>query len=79
MAPNGHKSRIATFSKNIHKSLIQNELPPNTGSLGAGSGVSWPWPLAALYHGYRQIRNRKVNEALIQGVETARAVLETTL
>jgi hypothetical protein len=27
---------------------------------------------------YRQVRNRKVNEALIQGVETARAILETT-
>jgi hypothetical protein len=27
---------------------------------------------------YRQVRNRKMNEALIQGVETARAVLETT-
>lgn len=34
--------------------------------------------LGGLYHGYRQIRNRKVNEALIQGVETAPAVLETT-
>ena len=34
--------------------------------------------LGGLYHGYRQVRNRKVNEALIQGVETARAVLETT-
>jgi hypothetical protein len=30
-----------------------------------------------LYHGYRQVRNRKVNEALIQGVETVRAVLTT--
>ena len=39
MAPNGHKSRIATFLENIHKSLIQNELTPNNGSLGAGSGV----------------------------------------
>src|SRR4051812_25496270 len=34
--------------------------------------------LGGLYHGYRQVRNRKVNEALIQGVETARAVLTTT-
>ena len=34
--------------------------------------------LGGIYHGYRQVRNRKVNEALIQGVETARAVLETT-
>jgi len=34
--------------------------------------------LGGAYHGYRQARNRKVNEALIQGVETARAVLETT-
>jgi hypothetical protein len=34
--------------------------------------------LGGLYHGYQQVRNRRVNEALIQGVETARAVLETT-
>jgi hypothetical protein len=34
--------------------------------------------LGGLYHGYRQVRNRKVNEALVQGVETARAILETT-
>ena len=34
--------------------------------------------LGGAYHGYRQVGNRKVNEALIQGVETARAVLETT-
>src|SRR5512140_2769803 len=34
--------------------------------------------LGGLYHGYRQVRNRRVNEALIQGVETARAVLTTT-
>jgi hypothetical protein len=27
MVANDGKSRIATFSKNIHKSLIQNELP----------------------------------------------------
>ena len=34
--------------------------------------------LGGLYHGYRQVRNRKVNEALVQGVETARAVLTST-
>jgi hypothetical protein len=34
--------------------------------------------LGGIYHGYRQVRNRKVNGALIQGVETARAVLATT-
>jgi hypothetical protein len=34
--------------------------------------------LGGLYHGYRQLRNRKVNEALVQGVETARAVLSCT-
>jgi hypothetical protein len=34
--------------------------------------------LGGLYHGYRQLRNRRVNEALVQGVETARAVLTTT-
>jgi hypothetical protein len=34
--------------------------------------------LGGMYHGYRQLRNRRVNEALVQGVETARAVLTTT-
>ncbi len=34
--------------------------------------------LGGLYHGYRQVRNCKVNETLVQGVETARAILETT-
>lgn len=34
--------------------------------------------LGDLYHGYRQVRNRKVNEALVQGVETTRGILETT-
>ena len=38
----------------------------------------WRWRWAGLYHGYRQVRNRRVNEALVQGVETARAVLTTT-
>ena len=33
--------------------------------------------LGGLYRGYRQLRNRKVNEALIQGVEPARAFLDT--
>ncbi len=43
---------------------------------GIGSIVALA--LGGLYHGYRQVRNRKVNEALVQGVETARAVLTTT-
>src|SRR5512136_670270 len=43
-----------------------------------GIGSIFALALAGLYHGYRQVRNRKVNEALIQGVETARAVLTTT-
>jgi hypothetical protein len=43
-----------------------------------GIGSILALALGGLYHGYRQVRNRKVNEALIQGVETARAVLETT-
>ncbi|MCU0786129.1 MAG: hypothetical protein MUF81_19190 [Verrucomicrobia bacterium] len=34
--------------------------------------------LGGLYHGYRQLRNRRVNEALVQGVETAREILTTT-
>jgi len=48
----------------------------NTFAPGIGSMVALA--LGGLYHGYRQVRNRKVNEALIQGVETARAVLTTT-
>lgn len=48
----------------------------NTFAPGVGSILALA--LGGLYHGYRQVRNRKVNEALIQGVETARAVLTTT-
>jgi hypothetical protein len=48
----------------------------NTFMPGIGSVVALA--LGGLYHGYRQVRNRKVNEALVQGVETARAVLTTT-
>jgi hypothetical protein len=48
----------------------------NTFAPGIGSIVALA--LGGLYHGYRQLRNRKVNEALVQGVETARAVLATT-
>ena len=48
----------------------------NTFAPGIGSILALA--LGGIYHGYRQIRNRKVNEALIQGVETARAVLTTT-
>ncbi len=48
----------------------------NTFAPGVGSILALA--LAGLYHGYRQVRNRKVNEALVQGVETARAVLATT-
>jgi hypothetical protein len=48
----------------------------NTFFPGVGSIVALA--LGGLYHGYRQVRNRKVNEALIQGVETAREVLATT-
>ena len=48
----------------------------NTFAPGVGGIVALA--LGGLYHGYRQVRNRKVNEALVQGVETARAVLTTT-
>jgi len=48
----------------------------NTFAPGIGSILALA--LGGLYHGYRQVRNRKVNEALIQGVKTARAVLTTT-
>ena len=43
-----------------------------------GIGSILALALGGLYHGYCQVRNRKVNEALAQGVETARAVLTTT-
>jgi hypothetical protein len=49
--------------------------------IGFRSGTNWlsgVYDTGGLYHGYRQMRNRKANEALIQGVETARAVLPTT-
>jgi hypothetical protein len=48
-----------------------NAVAPGVGSIVA-------LVLGGLYHGYRQLRNRRVNEALVQGVETARAVLATT-
>ena len=48
----------------------------NTFAPGIGSIVALV--LGGLYHGYRQLRNRRVNETLVQGVETARAILTTT-
>ncbi len=51
--------------------LVVNTFAPGVGSIVALA-------LGGLYHAYRQVRNRKVNEALVQGVETARAVLATT-
>jgi hypothetical protein len=48
----------------------------NTFAPGIGSILALL--VGGLYHAYRQLRNRKVNEALVQGVETARAVLTTT-
>jgi hypothetical protein len=50
---------------------VTNTFLPGVGSILALA-------LGGLYHGYQQLRNRKVNEALVQGVETARAVLTTT-
>jgi hypothetical protein len=50
---------------------VVNSFAPGIGSIVALA-------LGGLYHAYRQLRNRKVNEALVQGVETARAVLATT-
>ncbi len=48
----------------------------NTFARGIGSIATLT--LCGPYHGYHRLRNRKVNEAVIQGVETARAVLATT-
>jgi hypothetical protein len=48
----------------------------NTSAPGIGSILALAF--GGLYHVYRQVRNRKVNEVLVQGVETARAILTTT-
>jgi hypothetical protein len=50
---------------------VTNTFLPGIGSILALA-------LGGLYHGYRQVRNRRVSEALVQGVETARAILTTT-
>jgi hypothetical protein len=65
MAKPGAEATIAATGS------IVNTFAPGIGSILALA-------LGGLYHGYRQVRNRKVNEALIQGVETARAILTTT-
>ena len=61
---------VAEASISAAGSLV-NMFAPGLGSLLA-------LVAGGLYHGYCQVRNRKVNEALVQGVETARAVLMTT-
>src|SRR5262249_14037343 len=61
---------VATAAIDVAGSAI-NAFVPGVGSIVALA-------LGGLYHGYRQVRNRKVNEALVQGVETARAILTTT-
>jgi hypothetical protein len=63
-------SPVAEASMSAAGSLV-NMFAPGLGSLLA-------LVAGGLYHGYCQLRNRKVNEALVQGVETARAVLTTT-
>ncbi len=68
--PNLVEKPGATATIDATGSIINTFMP------GVGSIVALA--LGGLYHGYRQVRNRKVNEALVQGVETARAVLTTT-
>jgi hypothetical protein len=63
-------SSVAEASMSAVGSLV-NLFAPGLGSLLA-------LVAGGLYHGYCQLRNRRVNEALVQGVETARAVLATT-
>ena len=43
-----------------------------------GVGTLISLALAGLYGAWARLKNRKVNEALVQGVETARAMLEQT-
>jgi hypothetical protein len=65
--------------------VARSEVEATIGAVGSVTNTFFPGigsivalALGGLYHGYRQVRNRKINEALIQGVETARAVLTTT-
>lgn len=66
----GYATREPVATITAGGSIVNTFLP--------GIGSMLALALGGLYHGYRQVRNKKVNEALIQGVETARAVLETT-
>jgi hypothetical protein len=83
-------NRVVVLSTNVVSVPVTNlvALPAvDAGIRAAGSVVDLLVPgigsLAALalggvYHVYCQVRNKRVNEALVQGVETARAVLTTT-
>jgi hypothetical protein len=83
-------NRIPVFETNVVQLAVTNLVarPEALATIGAtesilntflpGVGSLVALLLGGLYHGYRQVRNRKVNEALVQGVETARAILETT-
>jgi hypothetical protein len=71
----------------VHDLVAKPEPEAEAAIQAAGSVVSTFAPsigsivalaVGGLYHGYRQVRNRKMNEARVQGVETARAVLKTT-
>ena len=81
---------VPVFSTNVVQVPVTNlvakpEALATIGAVGSvtntflpGIGSILALALGGLYHGYRQVRNRKVNEALVQGVETARAILTTT-
>ena len=83
-------SSAAVYVTNIVQLLAANLAPKpevNASIQAAGSLLDLVLPgigsllalvLGGAYHGYQQLRNRKVNAALVQGIETARAVLETT-
>ena len=53
-------------------------LPKGVDTFVPGLGSLLGLALAGAYHMYQQARNKKVSAALVQGVETARAVLTTT-
>ena len=58
--------------------LVAETLPKAVDGLVPGLGSLLALVLGGLYHGYRQVRNRQLTAVLVQGVETARAILETT-
>ena len=68
LVTNAVSGAVTAYAVREPVGTVVNAVAPGVGSIVA-------LVLGGLYHGYRQLRNRRVNEALVQGVETARALL----